>query len=448
MYKGENFNVFISYRGDSEGGMLGSKIYSDLLHHLKTDNEKEYTPFFAPACIPRGEDFKEAINSVLKDVRCMILVLNKGYFDKCVDDDDMVFYELKMALSNPNIRFIPLILPGFKFEEETQLLNLFDSLEIDRFKHLNPVNYHSIYDFKTEIDLLPVLRNVLSKKEKNVKKESNLQLEIDEFNLGDGKLISFGSYPQEVISDINLINKIATGIFTGDTVLDSNTNLLKFDDMYYSTFAENPFNKTKFSNGNTINSGSRNYYQVTPIKWIELYKNEEYKILISEKLIDAVPFNLSRLNHRSIDGKILFSNNWELSYIRRWLNNEFFYSAFDEEERNKIVSVSLENSKETSYHKLDCPYRTLDNVFLIAHKEIINTRFGKAMTTDYARARGAYSSTSASHNGLGDWWTRSPGNVTNSVENIDRRGCIDALPFCNYVDDTSAGVRPCIVIKV
>ena len=86
-------------------------------------------------------------------------------------------------------------------------------------------------------------------------------------------------------------------------------------------------------------------------------------------------------------------------------------------------------------------------MILISHKEIINTKYGKAMTTDYARARGAYSSTSSSHNGLGDWWTRSPGNVNDSGENIDRRGCIDATPFCNYVDDTSAGVRPCIIIK-
>ena len=33
-----------------------------------------------------------------------------------------------------------------------------------------------------------------------------------------------------------------------------------------------------------------------------------------------------------------------------------------------------------------------------------------------------------------------------SVENVDRRGCLDVVLFCNYVNDKAAGVRPCIII--
>ena len=48
MYKGEQYDIFICYRGASESGMLGSTIYSDLLHFRNSNGEKEYKPFFAP----------------------------------------------------------------------------------------------------------------------------------------------------------------------------------------------------------------------------------------------------------------------------------------------------------------------------------------------------------------------------------------------------------------
>lgn len=446
MYMRQKFDVFISYRGDSDGGILGSKIYSDLLHLLTVENEKEYVPFFAPACIPKGEDFKTALVNVMEDIKCVILILTKGFFVNCEKDDDIVFFELQSALKNPNIRFIPLIMPDFKFENELQLMTLFNSSDIDRFKHINAINYHSIYDFKTEIDLLPVLRNVLKSKSVDSKQKSQYEYKVNDFTLSKGTVITFGMYPQSVVSDIALIEKIATGMFTGDTILNSNSTL-QYNGEIFATFAENPFNKTKFDNGKLISPGARNYYRVEPVKWIELYKNSEYSVFISEKLIDAIPYNLSRLNHRKSDGSSLPANNWEMSYIRRWLNNEFYYDAFNDDERGTIQLSLIDNSPDSSYHTTQNSVDTLDNVFLVSHTEIKDTYKGRAITTDYARARGAYSSTSSSHEGHGDWWTRSPGNVSSSVENIDRRGYINSEPFCNYVDDTAASVRPCIIIK-
>lgn len=446
MYKGQEFNVFISYRGNSEGGLLGSKIYSDLLHYTNNNKEKEFKPFFAPACIPKGEDFKSIIGNVLEDVKCFIMILNNTYFDDCIKDDDMVFYELVQALANEKITFIPIIFNDFKFAEQKEMLTLFETQDINRFRHINPINYHGIYDFKTEIDLVPVLLTGLKTKI-TINKDSNIyRLELDNFRTVSNKKITFGHYPQSVISDINLIEKIGTGVFSGDTKLNPNTNMLSFRNQNYATITENPFNKAKFDNGKIISAGARNYYLSEPIVWNVLFENSKHQFLITEKTIDAVQFNLSRMSHRLPNNKTLPANNWQSSYIRRWLNNEFFYDAFSEDERNTIQTVELDNSNQSSNYP-STSENTIDNIFLISHQEIFLAKCAGIATTDFARAKGAYSSTSASHYGKGDWWTRSPGVTNDSVENIDRRGCVDALPFCNFVDDTAASVRPCIIIK-
>ena len=113
-----NYNVFISYRGSGSGGLLGKEIYTDLRHCKSEDGEPDIVPFFAPACIQKGEDFKRAIDTVLKSVSCVILILSPGYFENCRLEDDMVRFELETALANPNISFIPVVMDGFSFEDE------------------------------------------------------------------------------------------------------------------------------------------------------------------------------------------------------------------------------------------------------------------------------------------------------------------------------------------
>ena len=447
MYKGEQYDIFICYRGASESGMLGSTIYSDLLHFRNSNGEKEYKPFFAPACIPKGEDFKKAIAEVMEDVKCFIIILDNGFFEKCNDNDDIVYYEIQTALSKKDVRFIPVIMEGYNINNDPHIPTLFDSDDIDRIKHINAINYNGIYDFKTEVDIIPVLRRAINVTATEIGAKDVIRFDLNSFCLEGDKLVTFGEYPQKVVSDIERIEKIATGVYSGETTLDKQSNWLCYGGEKYATFTENPFNKTKFDNGKFINSGARNYYKVEALKWRVLFGDDKYYVLISEKLIDAVQFNLNRVNHRIAGNMSIAANNWEYSYIRRWLNNEFLYDAFSHAEIEKIMTVEIDNSPNSSYYKTQQVNNTQDKVFLISHAEIFKTKYGRAVTTDYARARGAYSSTSASHEGHGDWWTRSQGNISSSIENIDRRGCVDSVPFCNYVDDTAASVRPVIVVR-
>lgn len=159
----QGYNVFISYRGAGSGGLLGKEIYTDLKNAPNLKGQPQIIPFFAPACIPKGENFKYTIQSVINDVSCVVLILSKDFFKNCSEPDDMVRFELKEALKNPDITFIPVIMEGFSFEEElSTIADIFTEEEISRFKHINAINHHGIYDFKTEAEVLPTLRKILA----------------------------------------------------------------------------------------------------------------------------------------------------------------------------------------------------------------------------------------------------------------------------------------------
>ena len=441
-----NYTVFISYRGSGSGGLLGKEIYTDLRHCKSDDGEPDIVPFFAPACIQKGEDFKRAIDTVLKSVSCVILILSPGYFENCRLEDDMVRFELETALANPNISFIPVVMDGFSFEDEIKdVEGIFEEEDIYRFKHINAIHHHGVYDFNTEADVVPALRKTLEEKRGiATKKTGTVRFDTSSFEVARGRRVYFGNYPRHLLRDEALVHKIYEGLATGATKKEENRYL--YEGKTYYSVRENRFNKRTFDEERA--EGSYNFYRVEPIRWIEIYTGGKYSVLITEEIIDARMFNLDRNAHRNGENEQMRpSNDWEVSFIRRWLNSEFYYDSFSEAERSYIQYAQISNGRESGYpgYARDrAP--TVDKVFLVSHEEMYRFGGGCAHVSDFARSRGAYSSTSATCDGFGDWWTRSPGNIDSSVENVDRRGCLDAPPFCNYVNDTAAGVRPCIVI--
>ncbi len=440
-----NYNVFISYRGSGSGGFLGKEIYTDLKHCISEGSEIKVIPFFAPACIQKGENFKQTILSVLKNVSCVILILSPGFFDKCLAEDDMIRFELETALKNPNITFIPIVMEGFSFDNElTSIRDIFTEDEIYRFKHVNAINHHGVYDFNTEADVLPAVRKAIEEKSNVSNKAETVHFNLSTFRKGRGRLIRFGSYPQSLLKDEDLVHRIYEGLATNAT--KKKENRYEYEGKSYYNICENRFNKRVFEVERA--DGSYNFYRVEPIIWLEIYVDDRFSVLLAKDIIDAKMFNLDRNAHRNAENNQLrASNDWEVSYIRRWLNNEFYYDSFTEQERNCIQYSQISNGRSSGYPDFAKERNdTKDKVFLISHEEIYAVGHGCARVSDYARARGAYASTSATCDKFGDWWTRSPGNIDCSVENVDRRGCIIASPFCNYVNDTAAGVRPCIIV--
>ena len=118
-----------------------------------------------------------------------------------------------------------------------------------------------------------------------------------------------------------------------------------------------------------------------PIEWLILAKEDNKMLVISRYGLEARCFNS-------------FSNNWEKSGIRQWLNGEFYNKAFSENEKKLI------RNEELSY--------TDDYIFLLskeeAEKYFANDDARRCKATDYAKNNGAY----VVSNGCSWWWLRSP----------------------------------------
>lgn len=145
------YDIFICYRGESDQSCeLGSRIYNHI--HKK----EKYRVFFAPECIPKGENFKSVVPEVMKNATIVILLLDREFFKACKEDDDILTFELKCAFSNSNILFLPIFLNQFTFKD-VDLSDLFSDEEIERIKHINGVDYNGIYNFSVEHDLIPII---------------------------------------------------------------------------------------------------------------------------------------------------------------------------------------------------------------------------------------------------------------------------------------------------
>lgn len=106
----------------------------------------------------------------------------------------------------------------------------------------------------------------------------------------------------------------------------------------------------------TIKFGAYNQYEKTgdvrdPIEWIVLTKDDGKALLLSKNLLDCKSYN-NELNNTS----------WADSKLRIWLNDDFYYEAFDEKERGRIV-LTKRKSDEDDYDNTD------DIVFCLSKSE-------------------------------------------------------------------------------
>lgn len=146
------YNIFICYRG--EGSMLAANIYSDLCSYSKN----KLKLFYAPKCLKHGENFMSTCKEIAGSVSLMILILTPGFFSKCYQNDDVTLQELRSALANPMCSFLPIITPGFEFENDA-MESLFTEQEIDRIKHISAIKYTDVYSFNSIELLLPILKD-------------------------------------------------------------------------------------------------------------------------------------------------------------------------------------------------------------------------------------------------------------------------------------------------
>ena len=112
--------------------------------------------------------------------------------------------------------------------------------------------------------------------------------------------------------------------------------------------------------GETITFGK---YEGEPLEWIALDKKEERVLLFGKKIIDFLPF-MESMDIETTDIE------WASSRIRTWLNNEFLAAAFSEDEKERILTTTVENNAyPDDMFRIEGSASTEDQVFLPSIEE-------------------------------------------------------------------------------
>ena len=94
-----------------------------------------------------------------------------------------------------------------------------------------------------------------------------------------------------------------------------------------------------------------------PIEWIVMKNEGNQVLLLSKYVLDTKPYN-----------KESKAVTWETSDIRKWLNNEFYTTAFNKAEKGRIQTTLIKN-EDNFETKTSGGNDTKDKVFLLSQKE-------------------------------------------------------------------------------
>lgn len=221
----------------------------------------------------------------------------------------------------------------------------------------------------------------------------------------DGKTLTFGMYPQALVSDSSLVQQLNA---LDTSYVNSQGYYLYNGEYYYPCVANTEYSNT-FENGTVVVDGTMYWFKAEAITWNILKTSDGNYKLLSNMLLDAMRFDDD-------------SNNYKESEVRAFLNSDFYNMAFNDEQKALIHTILIDNSVKSSGYaqNLYVCEDTDDKVCLLSHNDIVNTSYGfdsnnqafdparQAKVTDYAVARGAYYCTDPDYLRCGEWWLRSP----------------------------------------
>ena len=312
----------------------------------------------------------------------------------------------------------------------------------------------------------------------------------------DGDYIYFGSYPQTRITDDAIISPLSkllgsvpsAGDDQGWTsykyyIENSNaTDYMWYKDVaaedgklyravYFTSFRPTGTNvpsaaDRSMQDDNGYYTANVYWFRFEPVKWRVLAEAEgEYAMLLCDMIIDAQEYySNSTAIETSHNGGTGYSNCYELSNIRKWLNGTFYNTAFSGLEQALIRTIMNDNSAESTTDATDTLAKatdyatdvTHDNVFLLSEREVTNTDYGfdaydsvsesrQMKSSDYAKCQGANSFT-GDYAGNNYWWLRSPDSTNGMYARVVTED--GKANRALYVNIAINGVVPALILKL
>ncbi len=354
--------------------------------------------------------------------------ITKGFKDNSHESVEVVFNNLFRLVTDD------------KKEELNKLDNKLNPVTIKRLREENKKKTEKARKLeeenrkKEEEEKIKKAEEARKLEEENRKKEEERKRKQEEKlnNCKKGDIIEFGSYPQTIKSDNIIITETKQderGYYTGS------------DGEKYELLKANPCDSDyTFSNGETIVKNKEYYFKVEQIKWKVVEDKDGKAFLFSELILDA---------HRFDDSP----NDYSISSIRKWLNNEFYNKAFTDKEKKliSIETIDIEKIIKKRFESKLISESISDKVFLLSKEEITNASYGFnsdndrcKKVTDYAKANHVYE---YKVNKNGWYWLRTPLASYSSGACYDRRSggvrCNGSVGWGN-VDDDSDGVVPAL----
>ena len=299
------------------------------------------------------------------------------------------------------------------------------------------------------------------------------------YNVGD--TIQFGAYPQKQVTDTVLLSKLNEkgGAPTGSEwksygyyINKVQSDFMKYTDVVYKKEKYRGVYFTQYrsrytdKDSSTSNQDDNGYFINTiywfkyePLTWRIL--DPSVGILLCTNIIDSQPFQnywyYLNNNYWTDNTMKHYANSFSHSYIRNWLNNQFYNAAFNEKEKNEIIEdfiTSFCSSTAGTYDVSQYINFSTDKIWLLSYDEACNSSYGfsnstdacenrQATGTDYAFCQGVWSNANNENKGKADWQLRSPGGFGCFVDYISARGFATSSLSLNELK----GIRPAIRVK-
>ena len=263
--------------------------------------------------------------------------------------------------------------------------------------------------------------------------------------------VEFGMYPQTVAERKAVKAMSATTDSTG-------YYYSTYDNEHYAkiTIANVYGNKYTFVNEKDITNRNTYYFKVEPIKWRIFGKltdtgDIERLYLVSDLILDSSSYLAESSYFENPSDMIYYNRNvnaratdWVYSSLRKWLNGDFYRSAFSKQEKEKInmrvAGTSIGDDGEQ--------VQETDNVFVMTYEQATAMEQSQvfSVVSDFARSKGTWMSIYPDFYGYGRWWTMTEGDTSYRICYGGTDNLVKVSSAGESIGATYMGVRPVICI--